>query len=209
MDICYLALLGVPALRCECGKVTARARSTGLVEKTPDDLRRCPAQPDVLNVGGGEGPDVAMAAAPLSTAKAPQTGDARKAPPPARLQATWTEPKPPTTLMETNEKRTVGMQYVLVQSYPPEEKALAEQTVKLLNSNGILCTLETGLAYAPRWHCIVGVTGFTRVRNSPEYDAYVAKITEVGETIKGQQKFFKKFENKPIKWHDSKAGGNG
>ena len=208
--ICAFALIVVLALMYVIGKVNARHPTPALAEHTTDELRNGPAQPDVLNVGGGDGPDVAMAAAPLPTAKTPQNNDAaRKSQPPARPQATWTEPKPPTTLMETNEKRTVGMQYVLVQSYPPEEKALAEQTVKLLNNNGILCTLETGLSYAPRWYCIVGVTGFTRVRNSPEYDAYVAKITEVGETIKGQQKFFKKFENKPIKWHDSKAAGNG
>jgi hypothetical protein len=111
--------------------------------------------------------------------------------------------------METNEKRTTGLQYVLVQSYPPEEKALAEQTVKLLNSNGVLCTLETGLAYAPRWYCIVGVTGFSRVKNAPEYDAYVEKINAAATKLAGQQKFFKKFENKPIKWHDPKASGNG
>ena len=115
----------------------------------------------------------------------------------------WSEPHGPATLMVSDSKRTVGMQYVLIQSYPPEEEKFAKAAVDLLNANGVLCTAETGVPYAPHWFCVIGVTGFDRTRNSPEYDAYIAKIKQIEAKAGGTSKFLKKFDPKPYPWKDA------
>ena len=69
-------------------------------------------------------------------------------------------------------------------AWSAEEEKFAKTAVDLLNSNGVLCTMETGIPYAPRWICVVGVTGFDRTRNSPEYDQYINKIKQIEAMIK-------------------------
>ena len=86
-------------------------------------------------------------------------------------------------------------------SYPPEEKQMAQDACDLLNRRGVLCTVETGLYYAPNWYAVVGITGFDRVRNSPEYEAYVAKIQQISSEFAGTSKF-KKFEPRALKWRE-------
>jgi hypothetical protein len=116
----------------------------------------------------------------------------------------WTEPKPPVTLMVSDENRTVGLQYVIIQSYPEEEKPLAESAMAALNQHGVLCTVERGLPYAPSWYCVVGITGFARTKEVPEYDAYLSKIQQISDQFAGTSKF-KKFEPKPFRWREMKG----
>ena len=103
--------------------------------------------------------------------------------------------------MDVNPKRGMNLHYVIVQSYPPQEKEMAQEACELLNKNGVLCTVETGLYYAPNWYVVVGITGFDRVRSSAEYDEYVAKINTIGNTFGGGSKF-KKFEPRAFKWRE-------
>jgi hypothetical protein len=111
--------------------------------------------------------------------------------------------------MVSDSKRQVGLWYVVVQGYPPEEEKHAKAAADLLNTNGVLVTLEkkVALAASPNWICVVGVTGFDRIRNSPEYDAYVEKINEIGAKANGNgsSKFLKKFDPKAYKWREAKA----
>jgi hypothetical protein len=111
-------------------------------------------------------------------------------------------PKAPSTYVEFNGKRVVGLHYVIVQCYPPQEKQLAEDAVKLLSANGIPATIETNVPYAPNWLAVVGVAGFDRVKSSREYDAYVARIEQIGAKFGGTSKF-KKFEPRPYKWRET------
>jgi hypothetical protein len=165
--------------------------------------------------GAGPGRATASAAAQqqatsTASAKQPPSKTAALSDPaqPARPQqarpSQWTEPKAPATYMVSDENRTVGLQYVVIQSYPEEEKALAESAMQTLNQHGVLCTVERGLPYAPSWYCVVGITGFARVKEVPEYDAYVARIQQMSDQFAGTSKF-KKFDPKPFRWRDMKG----
>lgn len=215
------ALMLTMALAYTLGKQNGVKPGPALAELTTDDLRNGPAQASVLDIpGGGEAPQVALAAAPLPTRTAagaaaappaaPAAPSAARSQPGARpaaaaaAAAILNDPKPPATFYVTDARRTVGLHYVIVQSYPPEEQKLAEEACQLLNRNGVLCTVEKGVSFAPRWFTVVGITGFVRVKNSPEYDQYVAKIQQTGEKFGGGSKF-KKFEPKAFKWRDPKV----
>jgi hypothetical protein len=100
-------------------------------------------------------------------------------------------------------KRTVGLTYVVIQSYPPEERAMAEEAVKLLNGKQVLCTTETGLPWAPRWISVVGIKGFDRIRDSREYDQYLGRINQINDEMGGTVRF-KRFDPKPFKWKEAR-----
>jgi hypothetical protein len=183
------------------GRHGTRSPTPALADRTTEELRAGPAQPEVLDINS-ESP-LAMASETTPTpARAPTT--AALAANQGLRPSPYAEPKAPATLMVSDSKRTVGLQYVVIQAYPPEEEKFAKAAADLLNSNGVLCTLEKGIPYSPRWICVVGVTGFDRVRNSPEYDAYIAKIEQIGAKSGGTSKFLKKFDPKPYKWRDAK-----
>jgi hypothetical protein len=116
----------------------------------------------------------------------------------------WVEPKAPDAIIVSDKNRSVGLQYVIIQSYPEEERALAESAMQMLNQHGVLCTVERGLPYAPTWYCVVGITGFARTKEVPEYDAYVARIQQISDQFAGTSKF-KKFEPKPFRWREMKG----
>lgn len=190
------------ALAFAIGRSGSHKTVPALAEQTTEELRAGPAQPDVLDVGTDSAP-LAMAAEPTpAPQRRPTTASVASAQ--GMRPSQWSEPKVPATLMVFDSKRTVGLQYVVIQAYPPEEEKYAKAAADLLNSNGILCTMEKGIPYSPRWICIVGVTGFGRVRNSPEYDAYIAKIEQIGAQSGGTSKFLKKLDPKPYKWRDAK-----
>jgi hypothetical protein len=228
--VCAFTVVVAIALSYMVGRQTTHHPKPALAEQTTEELRNGPAFAEVLDVGNdGEAP-VAMAVGPAhanasataqqqagSTASArPQpsktnAADATQAQPrtPAGTAAAahpnqWTEPKPPTTYMVSDEHRTNGLQYVIIQSYPEEEKPLAETAMQMLNQNGVLCTVERGLPYAPTWYCVVGITGFARTKEVPEYDAYVARVQKISDQFAGTSKF-KKFEPKPFRWREMKG----
>lgn len=179
------------------GRQGRRTTEPALAEMSTEELRNGPVQPDVLDLTDDE-PQVAMASE-TTTVGAPKPSAAPvQRPPSAR-------PSPdahvPATLTVLNEQRTNGLHYVIIQTYPQEEKALADEAVKKLNENGVLCKTELNVPYAPKWICVVGVMGFERVRNSPEFDEYVAQIRKISDKFAGTSKF-KQFDPKPFKWRD-------
>ncbi len=206
------------ALAYVVGKQNGHRPGPALAEQTSEELRNGPVQADVLNVAT---PDVAMATAPLPADHA--TSPAGAAPTQAKTSGsasavasaanqgartagaaqTIVDPRPSATGVSTDSHRTAGLQYVVMQSYPPEEKQMAEDAVKLLNTSGILCTIEQ-IPYAPRWYSIVGITGFTRTKDSPEYDRYLAAVQKASENFARGSKF-KRFEPKPYRWKDAKS----
>ena len=220
------------ALAYLVGRQTSHRPMPALAEATTEELRAGPAYAEVLDINNETDAPVAMAVGPAtpaaratasgaaqqqgtSTASAKQppsktstltTPDAAQA---ARTQqaarpSQWTEPKPPTTYIVSDEHRMNGLQYVIIQSYPEEEKLLAESAMQTLNQQGVLCTVERGLPYAPSWYCVVGITGFARTKEVPEYDAYLARIQKISDQFAGTSKF-KKFEPKPFRWREMKG----
>src|SRR4030095_5699394 len=104
---------------------------------------------------GPEGTPMAMAYQQRATAGPTPPPASPKTPPQPQQQSlqppTWNDPKPPTTHVVESPDRLGNYHYVIVQSYPEQEKQMAQDACDLLNKRGIKCTVETGLAYAPRW----------------------------------------------------------
>ena len=201
------AVVAAVSLAFVVGRQVADRPRPALAEAATEDLMYGPANPDVLDVGGDDDalPPTAMAtgAVPTTPGALTATGEA----PAPRGQVgemaqptTWSQPAGPTTHIVTDSKRIVGMQYVVIQSYPPEEKKMAEDAVKLLNGNGLLCSTAT-TPYAPNWISVVGITGFDRIRDSAEYDDYIAHIMNISNSMAGAPRF-KRFDPKPFKWRE-------
>jgi hypothetical protein len=95
--------------------------------------------------------------------------------------------------------RVIGLNYVVVQIYPEEKTAL--EAKDLLAKNGIASTIEKGLAgyAANNWYCVVGLTGFDRIRNNPKYEEYERSIRSLSERITKDQKF-KRFDPQAYRW---------
>jgi len=202
----FTVIVGL-ALAFVIGRHGSHNTVPALAEQTTEELRAGPAQPEVLDVNNDA--PLAMATAPTPAPIRTSNSSAATSPIASNqgMRPSLTQPQAPATLVVSDSKRTVGLWYVVVQGYPPEEEKHAKAACDLLNANGVLCTLEkkVALAASPTWICIVGVTGFDRIRNSPEYDAYVDKIQQVGAKAGGNSKFLKKFDPKPYKWREAKA----
>jgi hypothetical protein len=192
------------ALAYVVGRHSGHVPLPALAEQSTEQVRSGPVQADVLDIHEDDA-QVAMASQSVPAAPA-----ARKPAAAGVRPSALNEPKPPGTLVATdaaeaaNPKRTVNLNYVIVQTYPPKEQKMAEEAARILNANGLHCTIETKLVYSPDWHAVVGTIGFSRVKNSPEYDAYVAKIEQIGATF-GDKSKFTKFAPKPFAWREIKA----
>jgi hypothetical protein len=101
--------------------------------------------------------------------------------------------------VETRLPRSVGLNYVVVQSYL--DPTIAQDAKKALEEAGIPCTVERGLQQfaQPNFYCVVGTHGFTAVRTSPAYRQYEAAVLAVNKSFAGNSKV-KKFEPTPYKW---------
>jgi hypothetical protein len=113
-------------------------------------------------------------------------------------------PKPNVTISrvpagaETRLPRTIGLNYAIVQTYPPEELPAAEAARDFLTANGIPCTLETtDFVRKANWMCLVGTAGFTKI-SSPEYRTYVDNIIRLGDKFPSSH--FNSFKPAAYKW---------
>ena len=95
--------------------------------------------------------------------------------------------------------RAVGLNYVIIQSYPPQEQATAQKAMEFLNQNGIACTLESVKDFNPRagWICLVGKTGFSRI-HGPECESYLRRIEDLGAKFPSSK--FDRFDPHTYKW---------
>jgi len=92
-------------------------------------------------------------------------------------------------------KRQVGLNYVIVQSYPDD--AVSQRAADFLNKNGIPCTVVKLPAYSMT--SVVSLKGFDHVQHNPEMDDYRQKIETLGETFAGRR-LFDRFHTQMIKW---------
>jgi hypothetical protein len=99
---------------------------------------------------------------------------------------------------ETRLPRTIGLNYAIVQTYPPEEMPAAEAARDFLTANGIPCTLETtDFVRKTSWVCLVGTAGFTKISSS-DYRSYVDNIVRLGEKFPSSH--FDRFKPAAYKW---------
>jgi len=114
-----------------------------------------------------------------------------------------TSPSQPPATFDPNAqvRRVVGMQYVMIQSYPKESDAIA--AADICTRNGVPCTIQKGFwPQKPDWLAVIGTTGFERTRNNPEYEAYLKQITQISEKFAAKSKF-RQFEPFLFTWKEA------
>lgn len=93
--------------------------------------------------------------------------------------------------------RTIGLNYVIAQSYPSHQTAAEARD--FLVANGIPCTVERAPAgWSSQWFSVVTVQGFEHI-HSEECENFEAEITRLGEKFAGTARI-KRFEPMPIRW---------
>lgn len=207
------AVLVVVALAYVTGRHTGRGPSTALATQTSEEVASGPIEKGVLDVGGRS----STTAVSTTTTPGLGVGGVSAQPAPARLteasvaptgggnastNATGRQPStavPPKPADFENGKRIVGRQYVVIQAYAGNQKALAEEARDFLIKSGITCTVEQGVAGWPStWHSVVSTQGFDRA-SGPQYEAFIAQAIKVGEAFAGKSAW-KKFEPTPVRW---------
>jgi hypothetical protein len=101
--------------------------------------------------------------------------------------------------VETQLPRSVGLNYVVVQSYP--DRKSADDAQKALEDAGIPCSVVKGLRdfAADNFWSVVGTHGFSSIRNNPAYTRYEDSILAVSKKYAGTSKY-KKFEPTAYRW---------
>lgn len=177
VGIAILAGLGIAFL---AGRKAGSPRPAVAVNTT-DQIRNLPPRANLTNLASVPDliaePAIELTAPPIS----PRDGD-----------RTERVPAPPRT-------RSIGLNYVIIQSYPDEKTA--SEAKGILAQNGLDCTVEKALPGwgTPTWHTVVGLEGFTRISSNPPFDAYVKKVKDVSDKF-AKKNSFKAFDPKPYKW---------
>ena len=206
------ALVVVVALAYVTGRQFGRGPSAALASQSTEEVAAGPIERGVMDVGRGSGASAATGGgANASVGIGPGGVSAQPAPPrPAEASivrpgtSTPTRPAGPAVEPKTfvdNGRRVIGRQYVIIQSYPPDKKKLAEEGCDYLVKSGIPCTVEKAPPGWPQtWFSIVGTTGFDKA-SGPAYDDYMTDVMRVSEKYAGQSRF-NKFDPMPVKWKE-------
>jgi hypothetical protein len=108
----------------------------------------------------------------------------------------------PVTQATFNGKRIVGMQYVVMQTYP--EQTDAQAAIDALAKSGIQATSHQGFwPQRPTWFTVIGTTGWEHTRNNPDYQRYLQTITDVSAKFSGKSRF-KAFDPMLFTWKEGK-----
>ena len=122
-------------------------------------------------------------------------------------QQSFNEPRPPTTFFTDDPHRINGLNYAIIQAYPPQEKEMAEKAAAFLVGNGIPCTVEREVVgWRTTWkdgYILVGIRGFDKVRNNPVLESYKKSIMQVSLKFTNGRSSFKSFEPTMCQWRKS------
>jgi hypothetical protein len=193
--VTVFAIVVVVTMAYMIGRRFSSGPASAIAGPSSEQLRQGPARPQVLEVAS-PGPAAAATGAPQSGSPAPSR-------PAAETEEAITAAPQSTTPSAPNEaatgQRIIGRNYVVVQIYLDEKSATEARDV--LASSGIAATIEKGLPeYASsNWYCVVGLRGFDRIRNNPDYDRYEQAIIDAGAKFVKNPKF-KKFNPQPYRW---------
>ncbi|HSI35218.1 MAG: hypothetical protein ACAI43_19405 [Phycisphaerae bacterium] len=191
-----VVVIGVAVL---IGKGLSRGPTPAIAGPTTPQLRQGPANPNVLNVPARR-PETPTGAGVKASVAGTGTPAGTRGTPPAR----GSEPAPPTTFFTDDPRRTNGLNYVIIQSYP--DRDTADKAAEFLTKHGIACTVEKGL---PAWPLpwpegvtVVGIRGFTRITGNADADAYIASINAASQKFAGNRGI-KAFQPLFYKWRKS------
>lgn len=157
------------------------------------DLTRRPAK---ASAAAGFADGAGAHALPSSHARERDAG-------PALLQANSAQGMhlaPPTAegALTEDMPRTIGVNYVIAQSYPNQQQATDAHD--FLAKSGIPCTVEKGpQGWAnPNWYSVVTLRGFEHI-HTPECEAFRHQIEKLGDKFAGNGKF-KRFDPFLYSW---------
>ena len=206
------ALVVVVALAYVTGRQFGRGPSAALASQSSEDIANGPIERGVMDVGrsasttagGSNGVSTGVGIGPGGVSAQPAPNRPTEASILPQGTAAPTRPAGPSVESKTfvdNGRRVIGRQYVIIQSYPPEKKKLAEEGCDYLVKSGIPCTVEKAPPGWPQtWFSIVGTTGFDKA-SGPAYDDYMTDVMRVSEKYAGHSKF-NKFDPMPVKWKE-------
>lgn len=191
--VAAFGLVVVMLLAFIIGSALTRGPKTAGASISIEELQAGPALPEVLKVD--DKTPRRDAAAPENTAPRPRPATAaQNSPQPVNPAPSSGNPQ------VIGAKRIVGMQYILVQSYPDEEDA--QKASDLLTKNGVHCTVEKNIpGWGSSWYCVVSTTGFERIKSNPQYDQFLKAIRDIGAQS-GSSSKFKRFDPRPIGWRE-------
>jgi hypothetical protein len=181
------ALLVVIGLAYVVGRRMAGGPSPAYAAATSDSLMRQPTDPSAMDISPRPVVPVAARGPGLTPPVAPAPTPGNPAPP------------APNNGVEVNPQRSIGLNYIIVQSYPNEK--IADDARDFLINAGIPCTVEKGpkdWASDPSWCSVITIAGYAHI-HSPEYETAARDITELGEKFAANAKF-KRFDPHAYKW---------
>jgi hypothetical protein len=198
--VTVFAVLVAVGLAYIIGRHVAAGPSLAMAGPSSEEIRKGPVKSGVLEVKSGA--DVVRnTRSPTAGQRANSGNDPEDA-----IRAVPVAPQPSqhgnanaATATTQPAGRVIGLNYVVVQIYPEEKTAIEARD--LLARNGIASTIEKGLTgyAASNWYCVVGMTGFDRIRNNPEYDKYERSIRSLSDKITQDRKF-KRFDPQAYRW---------
>ena len=94
--------------------------------------------------------------------------------------------------------RRSKVNYVIIQSYPLQERPMAEEAKAVLTKAGIECTIEKDLWKG--WYSVVGTEGFETISKNPALDQYTNRIKQISKEAHDKKRSFKAFRPMPILW---------
>jgi hypothetical protein len=147
---------------------------------TSEDLMKSAANPQVLQVPPGSSSPVDHAEPPTDDQSAQAPADQTQQPP-------------------ASADRQVGLNYVIMQSYPPDMRSSATEAQTALLLHGVPCTIENAparLRLGKDWLSVIGTTGFTSISGT-DFKTYVRHIDQANAELHGK---FKKLRPLAYKW---------
>jgi hypothetical protein len=175
------AVLVAIGLAYTVGRHIAGGPSPAYAAASTDELLRLPANPSAMDLRG-------QTPASTNTSHLPQliatsNGTANPAPP----------PEAPKNGVDTNPTRSVGLNYIIVQSFNTEK--LADEARDFLVAHGVPCTVEK----ISNFFTVISSTGYVHI-HSPEFENAIKNITALGEQFGGKTSKFKRFDPYGYKW---------
>jgi hypothetical protein len=200
------AFLILIALAILIGKTLSRGPSPAIANTDTKTLRASPPTPGVIQVQRRtiEQP-TARNDPPIDTAgqgARPVPGGSTGTRNPQPQRPAYVDPQPPATFFTDDPKRTQGLNYAIVQSFPNKESA--QKAADFLTTHGVPCTIERDL---PRWPlpwkegcAVVGIRGFAKTKDNAELEAYKKTIGDLGVKFAGGKARFNAFDPRMYQW---------
>jgi hypothetical protein len=108
------------------------------------------------------------------------------------------KPAPPAAAAIRGLPRRSKVNYVIIQSYPLQERPMAEEAKAALIKAGVECTIEKDLWKG--WYSVVGTDGFETISKNPALDQYTNRIKQISKEAHDKKRSFKAFRPMPILW---------